>query len=122
MSIHKQQGSVKSYLTGFVLSLLFTIAPYLLVTRDILDGSALLLALAVFAVAQVFVQLLCFLHLRNEARPRLQSIAFAFMTLVVVIVVFGSLWIMNNLDYHMTMPQDTDKYIQDEEAITPNAQ
>ena len=122
MSIHKQQGSVKSYLTGFVLSLLFTIAPYLLVTRDILDGSALLLALAVFAIAQVFVQLLCFLHLRNEARPRLQSIAFAFMTLVVVIVVFGSLWIMNNLDYHMTMPQDTDKYIQDEEAITPNAQ
>ena len=118
----KQHGSVASYLIGFMLSLLFTIVPYMVVTRDLQEGTALLALLAVFAIAQVFVQLLCFLHLNSEKRPRLQSIAFSFMTLVVVIVVFGSLWIMSNLDYHAMVPEDTKSYIQYEEAITPYEQ
>ena len=47
---------------------------------------------------------------------------FGFTTLIVAILVFGSLWIMSNLDYHMMSPEDTDAYIQDKEAIKPYAQ
>lgn len=115
-------GSMYSYTAGFVLSLFFTLVPYLLVTRGIIYGTGLLAALAVFAVAQVFVQLIFFLHLNKEGKPRLHSLAFGFMVMVVVIVVFGSLWIMNNLDYHTMSPGETDTYIQKEEAITPHAQ
>lgn len=118
----KHQGSVKSYTIGFVLSLVFTLVPYLLVTQDISSGNLLLFGLAAFAIAQVFVQLLFFLHLKQEERPRWQSMAFGFMTLVVVILAFGSLWIMNNLDYRMNHKDDIDSYIQSEEAITPHEQ
>lgn len=121
MSLDKPKGSVFSYTVGFVLSLLFTIIPYMLVTQGKASGSGLLFALAVFAVAQVLVQLVFFLHLGQESKPRWHNLAFGFMVMVVVIVVFGSLWIMNNLNYHTMSPQDTDKYIQNEEAITPHA-
>ena len=100
---------------------MFTIAPYMLVVNNAVSGNALLLLLAVFAVSQVFVQLLFFLHLGQEKRPRLHSLAFGFMTMVVVIVVFGSLWIMNNLNYNMMPGHEVEQHIQDEEAITPHA-
>ena len=113
----KQRGSVTSYTTGFVLSLLFTLVPYLLVTRQVVDGWLLPLALAFFAIAQVLVQLLFFLHLGQESRPRWHGYAFGFMVMVVVILVFGSLWIMSNLDYHTMTPHETNQYIQEEENI-----
>lgn len=114
----KAQGSVLSYTTGFILSLFFTLVPYALVTRQVVDGWLIPPALAVFAVAQVFVQLLFFLHLGQERQPRWHGWAFLFMVMVVVILVFGSIWIMVNLDYHMMSPQDTNTYIQHEEGIS----
>lgn len=120
--MNKQHLTAKPYIIGFGLSLLFTIVPYLLVTKDILSGGVLLFGLALFAVLQVFVQLIYFLHLGNEKRPRLQTWAFMFMTMVVVIVVFGSIWIMNSLNYNMAPGHQIDEYIQEEEAITPYGQ
>ncbi len=112
-----KHGSVQSYTIGFALSLLFTIAPYLLVAEKIASGTILLFWLALFAVAQVCVQLLFFLHINSEAKPRWQSLAFGFMSVVVVIVVFGSLWIMNNLHYNMMPGSEVEQYIKYEEAI-----
>ena len=112
-----QHGSVGSYIVGFLLSLLFTIVPYLIVTEDILNGTVLLFALAASAVMQVLIQLVYFLHIGKESRPRWHSLAFGFMTVVVVIVVFGSLWIMNNLHYNAVPGHEVEKYIQYEEAI-----
>jgi heme/copper-type cytochrome/quinol oxidase subunit 4 len=59
-----------------------------------------------------------FLHLGQEAKPRYQLIAFNFMVLVVLVVVFGSIWIMQNLDYHHddTM-KSSDTYIIKDEGI-----
>ena len=112
-------GSLSSYAVGFMLSLIFTFAPYFMVTQHIGQGWVLGLALAIFAISQVLVQLVFFLHLGREKRPRWHSLAFGFMTVVVVIVVFGSLWIMNNLNYHTMSGPSVDQYIQDEEAIKP---
>lgn len=67
------------------------------------------------AVIQLFVQIIFFLHLGKESKPRLNLMAFLFMILVVVIVVFGSLWIMQNLDYNMQHdPNIDEKIIKDE--------
>jgi heme/copper-type cytochrome/quinol oxidase subunit 4 len=46
------------------------------------------------------VQLFFFLHIGRESKPRLNAAAFLFATLVVTILVAGSLWIMDNLNYH----------------------
>jgi cytochrome o ubiquinol oxidase operon protein cyoD len=52
-----------------------------------------------------------FLHLGRESKPRWNLNALLFAVLVVVIIVFGSLWIMHNLNYHMQNPQQINKYL-----------
>lgn len=100
----QSQGSYKSYLIGFVLSIVFTLTAYFLTTGHVLEAWTLALTISALAVAQVFVQLFFFLHLAEEQSPRWNLIAFIFMAIVVVIIVGGSLWIMYNLDYHMASP------------------
>ncbi|MCI0560443.1 MAG: hypothetical protein MN733_18305, partial [Nitrososphaera sp.] len=66
------------------------------------------------AMVQLFVQLELFLHLSHS--PRLHRAVFAFAALLVVIIVGGSLWIMNNLDYQMMQmsPTEADRYMLDQ--------
>jgi len=94
-------GSFKSYVLGFALSIALTIASYLLVVEDMLTGRVLVSAIVGLCLTQVLVQLVLFLHLGQEAKPSLNLLVFLFMVLVVLILVFGSLWIMYNLDYRM---------------------
>lgn len=108
----------KTYIIGFAASVVLTLAAYLLVTKDVFSYWALVLTILVLAVVQLFVQLYFFLHLGQERKPRLKLTAFIFAGIVVVIVVYGSVWIMQNLDYHHgETPAGIDSYIQDEEAI-----
>lgn len=116
-----ERASANKYFIGFALSLIFTLVPYMLVMGGYnLNRTMVLAGLAVFAVLQVYVQLIFFLHLGSERGPRFKSFAFAFMTLVVLIVVFGSLWIMNNLHYKGMPQSDIDSYIIQKEAIEPS--
>jgi cytochrome o ubiquinol oxidase operon protein cyoD len=105
------RGSLRSYATGFVLSLVLTFAAYFLVVDHVLTGNLLIAAIMGLAVAQLLVQLLFFLHLGRGSDSRWNLTVFAFMLLVLVIVVFGSLWIMNNLNYNMMSPQNMDEYM-----------
>lgn len=108
------RGTHRSYVIGFVLSLLFTFIPYVLVTQGLVSGAALALLLVGFALAQLLVQLKFFIHLGHENGPRWNAVAFLFMVLVVGIVVVGSLWIMHNLNYNM-MPNDMDHYMNEQQ-------
>jgi cytochrome o ubiquinol oxidase operon protein cyoD len=93
--------TIVQYTVGFVLSLILTIAAYLLVTNG--GGSGWLYAgLALLAIVQMVVQLIFFLHLGDETGPRFKLFSFVCMASALIIVVLGSLWIMNNLDYNMT--------------------
>lgn len=107
-------GSLQSYVTGFVFSLLLTAIPYLIVVRDWLDGNALVAVLLGFALLQLMVQLVFFLHIGSETKPRWKLVALLFSILVVMIVVIGSIWIMYNLDYNMMTPTDTNEYMLDQ--------
>lgn len=99
-----------TYVTGFVVSLLLTILAYLVVVKDIVDIRLVVPVIVILAVTQLVVQLVFFLHLGRETKPRWNMMAFLFMLLVVFIVVAGSLWIMKNLQYNMSMP-DMDAYM-----------
>lgn len=108
--------SLRSYVTGFVLSLLLTAAAYVSVTQHIWSGLSLIAVIIGLAVAQVLVQLFFFLHLGRETKPRWKLGVFLLMLLVLGIIVIGSLWIMKNLDYHMNS-QDMTNYILKDEGI-----
>lgn len=110
-------GSMSAYITGFILSVILTLLAYFMVTRTLLGGMALVLALMGLAVLQLYVQLVFFLHIAHESRPRWNLMVFGFMLMIVVIVVAGSLWIMNHLNYHMMTPDETDTYIIKDEGI-----
>ncbi len=97
----KQQGTLTSYLVGFSASLMLTLLTYGLVKTHFLTGWTLNLVVAGLSLVQVIIQLLCFLHLGDEAKPRWNFLAFLFMVSVVLILVLGSLWIIYNLNGRM---------------------
>jgi cytochrome o ubiquinol oxidase operon protein cyoD len=115
--VKAHRGTLLSYSFGFLLSVVLTELAYVLVVHKSFSYKLLIVAILCLAVVQLMVQLLFFLHLTEEKKPRWNQMAFGFMTMVLVILVFGSLWIMHNLDYHTMSPHDTDTYIQDEEGI-----
>jgi len=96
-----EYGSLQSYVLGFLISLVLTLAAYILVVQRIFTDWMLDLAVAILAIAQALLQLALFLNLAKEAKPRWKLIVFLFMVLIVVILVFGSLWIMNHLNYNL---------------------
>jgi cytochrome o ubiquinol oxidase operon protein cyoD len=99
---HKDDhGSMTSYVIGFMLSLNFTIIPYYLVVNKIVEGTALLVTILIFAVLQMFVQIFFFLHLGRGPKP-LYNVVFFFGTAgIIVVVVVASLFIMSNLYRNM---------------------
>jgi cytochrome o ubiquinol oxidase operon protein cyoD len=91
------------YTSGFVASIALTAVAFGL--NEIHERSGhvfpthelLVPILIALALAQLLVQLVCFLHLGQEAKPRWNLFALAFAVLIVTIVVGGTLWIMHNL-------------------------
>ena len=94
-------GSVRSYVTGFVLSVLLTAVPFALVmTHALPAGVAIIIALALGAV-QMVVHLIYFLHM-NAASSRSWNMAALVFTLIILgIVIVGSLWVMYHMDGNM---------------------
>ena len=95
-------GSVRSYLIGFVLSVVLTAAAFgLIMVPNALPYDVVLLAIALLAAVQIFVHLVCFLHMNTDSEQRWNVTAFAFAVLTLAILITGSLWIMHNISTHM---------------------
>ena len=94
--------NLSSYITGILLSLLLTIVPYEAVYRHSMDKVTLYILLAVCAIIQLVVQVICFLRLNNHTKQgQMNILSFLFSTLIVIVVVIASIWIMWNLNYNM---------------------
>jgi len=114
-------GSIKSYITGFVISLILTGISYMAVMNFMSPESVFSLEIVIalvmsLAVLQMFVQLIYFLHLGSKNSPKWNLLFFISTVLVVLIVVVGSLWIMYHLNYNM-MPQEMEMKILEKERI-----
>lgn len=114
------RSSFTNYTVGFVLSVGLTLAAYIITEQHVNSGhlayshESITVALMVFAVAQLTVQLYFFLHLGSEAKPKWNVVTFLFMLLIVLIVGVGSLWIMKNLDYNMMQGHDMDHHMMEQ--------
>lgn len=112
----KEHGTTRSYIIGFILSLVFTIIPYHLVVNKVLTGNKLLVTILGIAILQMFIQIFFFLHLGRGPKP-FYNVVFFFATAGIIVIVIGaSLFIMNNL-YHNMSPQDVTRKQAQEEAI-----
>jgi cytochrome o ubiquinol oxidase operon protein cyoD len=95
------RGSLKSYLTGFVLALILTAIPFAMVMRGTLSPSVALAAIFVAGIVQILVHLHYFLHLDTSSSARWNVLALIFTFLIMVLFVGGTLWIMYTLNYRM---------------------
>lgn len=118
MSKHnKEHGTTRSYVVGYILSLIFTFIPYYAVVNKWLTGNALLATILGIGVLQMVIQLVFFLHLGRGPKP-LYNVVFFFATAgVIVLTVGASLFIMANL-YHNMSPEEVTKRIAQDEAIS----
>ncbi|HEU4677250.1 MAG TPA: cytochrome o ubiquinol oxidase subunit IV [Candidatus Paceibacterota bacterium] len=112
-----------NYILGYLLSVTLTLlAPVFLLVHEVTGHSlfahtTLRVAFLALALVQLVVQLVFFLHIRGEKRPRWRFMTLVSTVLIVVIVVGGSLWIMENLDARMgsMSPDAMDAYMLDQE-------
>jgi cytochrome o ubiquinol oxidase subunit IV len=114
------------YIIGFLVSLVLTLAAYFL-TQYHLDNQhakppheLMYYVLAFLAFSQLLVQLIFFLHIGEETKPRWKLTTLFFASLVVLIVVWGSIWIMSNLEYfhgHGREGSNVEEYIKEKELI-----
>jgi cytochrome o ubiquinol oxidase operon protein cyoD len=118
ISDHKAEHNtaMANYVVGFVLSVIFTLIAFTIVTQHWLTGGAALAAIGGLAILQFSVQTLCFLHLGGESKPRNKLMVFLFMLMVVAILVGGSIWIMTNLDYNMNQ-REILRYLDDTDSL-----
>jgi cytochrome o ubiquinol oxidase subunit IV len=96
-------GSGKSYATGFVLSLMLTAIPFAMVMSGALPRSTVLPSILAIGVLQIVVHLVCFLHMNTKSEGGWNALAFAFTVVITVILVAGSVWIMQHLDHNLAM-------------------
>ena len=96
------RGSLRSYLTGFFLSLLLTVIPFALVMSGTLSPSAIIAGIFLSGFVQILVHLYYFLHLDTSSAARWNMVALIFTLLIMVLFVGGTIWIMNSL-YHRMM-------------------
>lgn len=105
-----------SYAIGFISSVILTVTAYALVVNEniVRTWTAPLIAIviSVLASVQLVVQLLFFMHISEDDRPRWKLMTFIFCFVILGIIVGGSLWIMFDLNDRMMMsPTDMIKYM-----------
>lgn len=93
--------TLKSYMIGLTLSLLFTLASFAIVLNHTLPVAYIFIALTVFAIAQFIAQIIFFLRMNASKEGLWNLMPFLFTILIVFVLVGGSLWIMYNLNYYM---------------------
>lgn len=95
-------GSFKGYLIGFVLSVILTAIPFWLVMSGAIDDKqATAIVIMAFAVVQIVVHMVFFLHMNTASEGGWSMLALIFTLILVVIVLTGSLWVMYHLNANM---------------------
>ncbi|HEK1007821.1 MULTISPECIES: cytochrome o ubiquinol oxidase subunit IV [unclassified Pseudomonas] len=94
-------GSVKSYMVGFILSIILTAIPFGLVMFPSLPKNLTVLVVVAMAVIQVVVHLVYFLHMDRSKEQRSNVSTFLFTAMVIALLVGLSLWIMFSIHFEM---------------------
>jgi len=96
---------LRTYLIGLGLATVMTIASFWAAQTHLIYGPGISVAIVVLAIAQMGIHLVFFLHITTAPDNANNVLALAFGILIACLVIFGSLWIMANLDHNMLPPQ-----------------
>jgi len=94
-------ASYLSYTVGLGLAILLTIMSFVVSQTNLLWPPGIPVGLIVLAFAQIGVHLVFFLHIGTGPDHTNNVVALAFGVLIVFLVIVGSVWIINNLNWNM---------------------
>jgi cytochrome o ubiquinol oxidase subunit IV len=94
MSTHENHGTIKAYITGFILSIVLTLIPLVLVLNHVLAKTTLIVTILLAAVLQFVIQLFFFMHIRDGKGPRYNVMSLILGIIFAVTIVAGAIWIM----------------------------
>ena len=95
-------ATLRGYMTGFLLSVVLTAIPFWLVMGKVFPAPHVTVAIVVaFAVVQILVHMVYFLHLNTSAEGGWNMLALIFTAVLVVIALSGSLWVMYHMNVNM---------------------
>jgi cytochrome o ubiquinol oxidase operon protein cyoD len=95
-------GTFRSYMTGFILSVILTAIPFWLVMGDVIrDRTLTSIVIMGFAAVQIVVHMIYFLHMNTKSEGGWTFIALVFTLTLVVITLVGSIWVMYHMDQNM---------------------
>ena len=97
-------ATMRDYVIGFTLSVILTAIPFWLVMTGTFSAAATAAIITVFAIVQIVVHMVFFLHMNAKAEGGWTLSTLVFTVIVVVIMLAGSLWVMSHLHTNM-MPQ-----------------
>ena len=92
---------VRNYVLGLGFATALTIASFWAVAQHLIWAPAVPVALIVLAIAQMGVHLVFFLHITTGPDNTNNVLALAFGTLIVFLLVGGSIWIMSHMAENM---------------------
>ncbi|MGA0572055.1 cytochrome o ubiquinol oxidase subunit IV [Variovorax sp. VNK109] len=95
-------ATLGGYIKGFILAAILTIIPFALVMLKVPVSPRLLAAgILLFAVVQMVVHLVYFLHLNTTAEGGWNLLAAGFTVGILVIMMAGTTWVMYNMNTNM---------------------
>ena len=94
-------GTLRDYTIGFVLSVILTAIPFWLVMARPLEAAPTAILIVAFAVVQIIVHMVYFLHMNARSEGGWTMIALVFTLIVVAIAMSGSMWVMHHLNTNM---------------------
>ncbi len=100
------EGKLRTYVIGYVLSIVLTVIPFALVMTHTVIRSTVIIAIILFAIVQIMVHIVCFLRLRPTSDQTWNWLAFIYTLILLLALVGGSTWIMFHLNYNMMPTQN----------------
>lgn len=94
-------GTLKSYVSGFICSLVLTLLAYFLAKGNVFTGGMHYFSIGFLGLVQAWILLYLFLDVGKESNPQWNLVAFLFTVMVTVLLVIGSIWIMYHLNYNL---------------------
>ena len=102
---HDEDGphsTLSGYLIGFVLSIVLTAIPFWLVMNGVISHRpTAVLVLGGFAVAQILVHMVYFLHMNGKVEGGWTLVSTIFTVVFVAIAIAGTLWVMFHMNENM---------------------
>jgi cytochrome o ubiquinol oxidase operon protein cyoD len=100
--LHVSQGD---YVKGFILAVILTAIPFWLVMGNVIQDRVTAVAvLGLFAVVQIVVHMIYFLHMNGKLQGGWTMLSTIFTVVFVAIGIAGTLWVMFHMNSNM-MPE-----------------